>query len=66
MKTGFRVPFGITCLMPVSCIAILFKQPHPSIEINETKQKVSTFQGHHKYTPNVNNGNCTHKTEVMN
>jgi hypothetical protein len=31
------------------------------MEINETSQKVSTFHGCHKYTPNVNNGNCTHK-----
>jgi len=47
--------------MPVSCIAIPFKQPHPNMEMNETNQKVSTFHGCHKYTPNVNNGNCTHK-----
>jgi hypothetical protein len=47
--------------MPVSYIAIFFMQPHPNMEINETNQKVSTFHGCHKYTPNVNNGNCTHK-----
>jgi len=47
--------------MPVSYIAILFKQPHPNMEINETNQKVSTFHGYHKHSPNVNNGNWTHK-----
>jgi hypothetical protein len=49
--------------MPVSCIAIFLKQPHPTMEINETNQKVATFHGCHKYIPNVNNGNCTHKME---